>query len=199
MKKITKYILIVFIVVGCFFYLYSKGTYTFYETLIDKLVKPQIAKWNIKVDNQTVTTSTPTMIYLRNIVWDNTHTVPNKAVPGSVGVATIKIDPVNSNVAIKYTLDIVDKNVDPTKFLEVRNIRNENSPLIQTGENMYTGIISLQDIKDKNIEEIKLDLTWPNDVDLDPTSEEVNSSSNFIVINFQVEQYQGEEIVPFAG
>ena len=47
--------------------------------------------------------------------------------------------------------------------------------------------------------ELVLDVEWPLGEDVDPTSEEVNSSVNFLVINFTVEQYKGEAIVPYSG
>ena len=34
--------------------------------------------------------------------------------------------------------------------------------------------------------------------DIDPYSDEVNSSSNFLEINFSVEQYKGEVITPYT-
>lgn len=105
----------------------------------------------------------------------------------------------DTDVAIKYTFEIVDKNVDDTKFLKVTNINDNGNNLIRVGENVYTGIFSLDDIKNKVKKELVLDVEWPLGEDVDPTSEEVNSSINFLVINFTVEQYKGEAIVPYSG
>ena len=185
-------------VLGSLFYLYSKGTYTSYETLTNGKITPKIAKWNIKVDGIEVTTSDVVTIGLSNINWVSNNAVAAKAVPGSHGIATVKIDPMDTDVSIKYTLEVVDKNVDSNKFLEVSNINNSTNSLIQTGENTYVGVITLDELKNKTITTLTFDVLWPLGDDVDPYSDEVNSSSNFLEINFSVEQYKGEVITPYT-
>lgn len=195
-RKIIRVLLVTLVVVSSLFYLYSKGTYTAYETKTEGRITPSIAKWNIKVDGFTVTSSEVKTIGLSNITWNSNNAVSNKAVPGSTGVAKITIDPVDTDVAIKYTLEVIDKDIDDTKFLDVIDIYDNNNTLIQTGVNTYVGIITLDDLK---VKELTLNVEWPLGEDIDPTSSEVNSSSNFLLINFLVEQYKGETIIPYAG
>ena len=186
------------VVLGALFYLYAKGTYTSYETLTNGKITPKIAKWNIKVDGIEVTTSDVVTIGLSNINWVSNNAVAAKAVPGSHGFATVKIDPMDTDVSIKYTLEIIDKNVDNNKFLEISNINNSTNSLIQTGENTYVGVITLDELKNKTITTLTFDVLWPLGDDVDPYSDEVNSSSNFLEINFSVEQYKGEVITPYT-
>ena len=197
-KKTIQIIVICLVVLGSLFYLYSKGTYTSYETLTNGKITPKIAKWNIKVDGIEVTTSDVVTIGLSNINWVSNNAVAAKAVPGSHGFATVKIDPMNTDVSIKYTLEVVDKNVDNNKFLEISNINNSTNSLIQTGENTYVGVITLDELKNKTITTLTFDVLWPLGDDVDPYSDEVNSSSNFLEINFSVEQYKGEVITPYT-
>ena len=197
-KKTIQIIVVCLVVLGSLFYLYSKGTYTSYETLTNGKITPKIAKWNIKVDGIEVTTSDVVTIGLSNINWVSNNAVAAKAVPGSHGFATVKIDPMNTDVSIKYTLEIIDKNVDNNKFLEISNINNSNNSLIQTGENTYVGVITLDELKNKTITTLTFDVLWPLGDDVDPYSDEVNSSSNFLEINFSVEQYKGEVITPYT-
>lgn len=197
-KKTIQIIVVCLVVLGSLFYLYSKGTYTSYETLTNGKITPKIAKWNIKVDGIEVTTSDVVTIGLSNINWVSNNAVAAKAVPGSHGFATVKIDPMNTDVSIKYTLEIIDKNVDNNKFLEVSNINNSTNSLIQTGENTYVGVITLDELKNKTITTLTFDVLWPLGDDVDPYSDEVNSSSNFLEINFSVEQYKGEVITPYT-
>lgn len=197
-KKTIQIIVICLVVLGSLFYLYSKGTYTSYETLTNGKITPKIAKWNIKVDGIEVTTSDVVTIGLSNINWVSNNAVAAKAVPGSHGFATVKIDPMNTDVSIKYTLEIIDKNVDNNKFLEISNINNSTNSLIQTGENTYVGVITLDELKNKTITTLTFDVLWPLGDDVDPYSDEVNSSSNFLEINFSVEQYKGEVITPYT-
>jgi hypothetical protein len=197
-KKVVQIIVVFLVVLGSLFYLYSKGTYTSYETLTNGKITPKIAKWNIKVDGIEVTTSDVVTIGLSNITWVSNNAVNTKAVPGSNGKATVKIDPMDSDVAIKYTLEVIDRNVDENKFLEISNVNNSTDTLIQTAENTYAGIITLDDVKNKNITTLTFDVLWPLGEDIDPYSEKVSSGSNFLEINFSVEQYNGEEITPFT-
>ena len=197
-KKTIQIIVVCLVVLGSLFYLYSKGTYTSYETLTNGKITPKIAKWNIKVDGIEVTTSDVVTIGLSNINWISNNAVAAKAVPGSHGFATVKIDPMNTDVSIKYTLEIIDKNVDNNKFLEISNINNSTNSLIQTGENTYVGVITLDELKNKTITTLTFDVLWPLGDDVDPYSDEVNSSSNFLEINFSVEQYKGEVITPYT-
>ena len=183
-KKTIQIIVVCLVVLGSLFYLYSKGTYTSYETLTNGKITPKIAKWNIKVDGIEVTTSDVVTIGLSNINWVSNNAVAAKAVPGSHGFATVKIDPMNTDVSIKYTLEIIDKNVDNNKFLEISNINNSTNSLIQTGENTYVGVITLDELKNKTITTLTFDVLWPLGDDVDPYSDEVNSSSNFLEINF---------------
>ena len=198
-KKTIQIIVICLVVLGSLFYLYSKGTYTSYETLTNGKITPKIAKWNIKVDGIEVTTSDVVTIGLSNINWVSNNAVAAKAVPGSHGIATVKIDPMDTDVSIKYTLEIIDKNVDNNKFLEISNINNSTNSLIQTGENTYVGVITLDELKNKTITTLTFDVLWPLGDDVDPYSDEVNSSSNFLEINFSVEQYKGEVITPYTA
>ena len=197
-EKTIQIIVVCLVVLGSLFYLYSKGTYTSYETLTNGKITPKIAKWNIKVDGIEVTTSDVVTIGLSNINWVSNNAVAAKAVPGSHGFATVKIDPMDTDVSIKYTLEIIDKNVDNNKFLEISNINNSTNSLIQTGENTYVGVITLDELKNKTITTLTFDVLWPLGDDVDPYSDEVNSSSNFLEINFSVEQYKGEVITPYT-
>ena len=198
-KKAIQIMVVCLVVLGSLFYLYSKGTYTSYETLTNGKITPKIAKWNIKVDGIEVTTSDVVTIGLSNINWVSNNAVAAKAVPGSHGFATVKIDPMDTDVSIKYTLEIIDKNVDNNKFLEISNINNSTNSLIQTGENTYVGVITLDELKNKTITTLTFDVLWPLGDDVDPYSDEVNSSSNFLEINFSVEQYKGEVITPYTA
>lgn len=198
-KNIIQIVVVTVLIFGSLFYLYSKGTYTAYETETNGKITPNIAKWNISVDGFKVTTNDVQTIGLTNITWDSKNAVAGKAVPGSTGKAIVTIDPMDTDVAIKYTFEIVDKSVDETKFLEVTNIDDNGNNLIRVGENAYTGIFSLEEVKNKTTKQLILDVAWPLGEDVDPTSEEVNSSVNFLVINFTVEQYKGEAIIPYSG
>lgn len=90
-KKIIRVLLATFVIVISLFYLYSKGTYTAYETKTEGKITPSIAKWNIKVDGFTVTSSEVKTIGLSNITWVSNNAVSNKAVPGSKALPKLQL------------------------------------------------------------------------------------------------------------
>ena len=118
--------------------------------------------------------------------------------PGSTGVLDINIDPTDTDVAIKFDLEIIDKNIDPLKILTVSSITDSSNQLIRTGVNTYTGIITLDEISSGTIENIKLNIEWIDngeDIDFDTITD---NSEDYLEINFTAMQYRGEEIVSYT-
>lgn len=197
-EQIIKILVIVMGIFTCLFYLFSKATYTAYETNTNGRINPDIANWNVKVNGFTVTSDEEQVIGLTDITWTTTNALPTKAVPGSTGVATITIDPDDTEVEVKYTLEIIDSDTDPTKFLHVTGISDQDNQLVRVGSKTYSGIITLSDISNHDTKIIYLNVEWPVTGEVDPTSEDVNTSSNYLVINFTAEQYKGEALVPYT-
>ncbi len=195
-KKIIKSVFITILVLCCGFYLYSRGTYTSYESEVSGGINPSIAKWNINVNGKKITTTDVSTIDISDITWTTNHVTDNKAAPGSIGTIQIIIDPLDTDVAIKYSLEIVDKSIDEDKLLRVTGIRDENANLIKTGVNTYTGVITLDSNQAKTI---YLDIEWSDDREIDYSSDELDNNSNFLIVNFVANQYKGETIVPYAG
>ena len=133
-KSIVQIVVVMVLIFGSLYYLYSKGTYTAYETLTNGRITPNIAKWNISVDGFKITTGEVQTVGLSNIVWNSSNAVNGKALPGSTGTAKAIIDPMDTDVAIKYTFEIIDKSVDDTKFLKVTNINDNGNNLIRVGD-----------------------------------------------------------------
>ena len=197
-EQIIKILVIVMGIFTSLFYLFSKATYTAYETNTNGRINPDIANWNVKVNGFTVTSDEEQVIGLTDITWTTTNALPTKAVPGSTGVATITIDPDDTEVEVKYTLEIIDSDTDPTKFLHVTGISDQDNQLVRVGSKTYSGIITLSDISNHDTKIIYLNVEWPVTGEVDPTSEDVNTSSNYLVINFTAEQYKGEALVPYT-
>lgn len=196
-KKIIN-LLLIFVVIICLVYLYSKGTYTIFESKVDSYINPDIADWNIKVNGVVVTSADPVVVNISDVAWNSTNVADNKLAPGSTGVLDINIDPTDTDVAIKFDLEIIDKNIDPLKILTVSSITDSSNQLIRTGVNTYTGIITLDEISSGTIENIKLNIEWIDngeDIDFDTITD---NSEDYLEINFTAMQYRGEEIVSYT-
>lgn len=193
-------ILCVFIVtVISFIYLYSNGTFTIFESLVEGFISPDIATWNIKVNDVVVTEDNPVIVDISDTTWKSEHVAENKVAPGSTGTLNIKIDPMDTDVAIRYELEIIDKNIVPEKLLAVTSITDELGELVKTNVNTYTGLISLNDINNSSIKNIKINVEWVyngEEIDFDAVG---NTPEDYIEINFRAIQYQGEEIVPYVS
>lgn len=197
-KKLVSILIIIIIVVVCFIYLYSKGTYTIYESQVGGDINPNIAKWNIMVNDTIITTKEITAVDISNINWITDHVAPNKAAPGSRGILDINVDPLDTDVSIRYDIEIIDKTVDSEKILTVNSVTDTLNKLVRTDVNTYTGIITLDDINSGNINNIKLDIEWVDNGEEIDFDVENAIKRDYLIINFKAVQYNGEKIVPYT-
>lgn len=197
-KKVISVFSAVILVVMCFIYLYSKGTYTIYESKVGGFIDSDIANWSIKVNDVVVTTEDVVTVDISDIEWSTDHVIENKVAPGGKGALNINIDPMDTQVAIRYDIEVIDSTVEPSKILTLNSVSDTSGGLIRTGFSTYTGIITLGDIANKKIKNIKIDVSWIDDKDIEFNAEEANAD-DYLEINFTAVQYGGEKIVPYTG
>ena len=187
MRKYKNIIIALLIVITCFLYLSTKTTYTAYESETETSVEGEVADWKIKVNNTLVTSNTAQQITIDTIDWDENHTKEGTISPGTSGIITISIDPTTTQVAFDYYLEIIDQTVDENKLLTITKV--ESSSNITKEENTYHGTMTLQDIKDKKKEQIKLYATWDDhgeDVMVNPNEDP--QPSDLLEVNFKAAQ-----------
>ena len=197
-KKLISVFSAVILVVICFIYLYSKGTYTIYESKVGGFVDPDIANWSIKVNDVVVTAEDVVTVDISDIEWSTDHVIENKIAPEGKGILSINVDPMDTQVAIRYDIEVIDSTVEPSKILTINSISDTSAELIRTGFSTYTGIITLSDIANNEIKNIKIDVSWIDDKDIEFNAEEINAD-DYLEINFTAVQYGGEQIVPYTG
>lgn len=172
----------------------SQKTYTSYESLVNNNINVDIADWIIKIDEQDISTTTQD-IKLSNIEWESTHANPKTAAPGSKGKVKINIDPTNNDVAIEYTIKYFDKNLASDCVLTVNNIYLEDEELLQINENTYSGIITMDEIKNNETKVLVLEIEWVNDENNNEIDSEIGlnkSEVDFLKLEFTATQYIGE-------
>ncbi len=189
-KTIVEIIIIISILLICFLYLWSKGTKAAYETEVEQSSQMPIAGWHITVDGEDVTTEQEKQISISDITWNTSHTRPGKVSPGSTGTMTIIIDPHGTETALKYELEIIDKQVDPNTVLKVNSVTSPNTTLNKNG-NKYSGYIYLSDIDRDLKPRIILDVEWENDDDVNDLDREITSQEDYLLIKFNATQYKG--------
>lgn len=173
--------------------------YAIFHSELDGNIELEKGIWNIEVNNTDITNETLKEFTIDTIDMEtNEHVKNGKLAPGMKGSFKIGINPKNTNVSVKYEISLNEKQM-ANSSIKINSIKEieQNNELIKTGENSYTGIISLDNIK-KNIKNnIKVEIEWVDDRENDKLDEKIGSVYNSkiqIPITVHVSQYFGETI-----
>lgn len=197
MKKIV--VIIGLLICVIFLYFGAKGTYTSYETNTASRVENNISDIHLKINGEEVGTDAvlDSSIILDNISWTNTHTREKKISPGSTGSFQFDLDPTGSEVAILYELQFVDKIIDEDKILTFDNITCDHT-LIKTDKDIYSGIISLDDIDNNEVIHVNVNFYFDSSTDIEGYSTDNQVYEEFFEIHFHALQYKGEDLIPYS-
>ena len=193
-KRKNVFIFILLIISIALLYIFANKTYTSYESKTMGNADLNIAEWQIKIDDQEIVKSTQE-IKLSDIVWNNDHTSSGKVSPGSKGSAKIKIDPSMTQVAIKYSISYVDHSNDPNIVLTVNSISLEDDELKREEDGSYSGIITLDEIKNGVKKILNLDVEWINDENNNEFDSAIgleDATPQYLTLILKAEQYKGE-------
>lgn len=177
-------------------------TYALFESNNTQELNSSLAKWNIKINDNIVTSDTTSFVI--NDVYVNSgsdNIATNKFAPGSKAYFDIIIDSMDSEVAIRYDISLnLEQLVNSEIKLESVSLNNQD--LIMSDENVYTGIITLEDIENNDVKNIRVNLIWNNNeennnIDYDTVSE--GSGQLEIPVTINLSQYLGEEIIAING
>ena len=82
------------------------STYAKYKTVTNSEFNTNIARWNIKVNNQDITNNEPLTNSLTPIFPGNEYIAENVIAPGATGYFELEIDATNVDVSFKYDVTI---------------------------------------------------------------------------------------------
>ena len=198
MKNRVKKIIIVCTLLICFIFLITRVTYSSYESNTAGDVSGNIAGWNIKVNDVIVSNEVDKVVDIDDVVWNATHTRTGKLAPGSTGTFNIKLDFSGTDVAVRFDIEVIDKDIDPDKILTLTNIDTSDITLTRTGVSSYAGIVDVDDI-DTTIVNLALDLAWINDDNVNDPIEDDGDNSGYLEVNFKATQYGGETLPVYSG
>ncbi len=197
--RIILYLLVIILFAVSVTFIYD--TLALFETDTNGIVNSELGKWVIKVSGKDITTGTSEEIVIDSFVYtSNEHVESGYIAPGGSAYFDLIIDATESDVAVKYTL-----NFDLSETPYADNIRFEIDGLdsigiIKTAEHDYTGVISLEDIENKETLSLRIYVYWD---DVEAHNEEdteigiVHGNSLKVPIGFHAEQYLGETITPY--
>ncbi len=173
------------------------------ESETTRVVQNRLGKWTILV-NETDVTASEIDFNINSIYYDNASTVATgKLAPGLGGSFEIAIDPSDTEVSIRYdiTYDVTAINAARTT-LSISNVyETSNKQIVRTGENTYTGIISLSDIANEKVDTIRTVISWANDETKNEEDSELGKNgvgTIAIPVHVALTQYTGEQIVEYV-
>ena len=158
--------------------------------------------WQIKVNNTDISNGVNKEFTVNEIdVQDNEHVKQGNLAPGLTGTFDILIDPEDTDVSIKYDISLNQENLT-NKNITIKSITEteEGATLVRTGENTFTGIISLEKIKQGITNNIKVEIEWKDNDTNNEEDTEIGIQEDYkleIPIIVHVSQYLGEEIVAY--
>lgn len=201
-KKIIRKILIIITLFMIFAVAYSLiNTYAIFYSEGTGKIRQENATWRIYVNEKNIATNNKFTIDTFELE-ESEHVAPGKIAPSVTGNFYITIDPKNTDVAIKYSIKLNQLNLvnDKIKIVSIEEI-NQNNELIKTDESTYTGIITLSDIKEKKINNIRVKITWLNDEENNKADTTMGTIENYkinIPIEVDITQYLGETIEEYT-
>lgn len=193
-QKIKNVFILLFLVSLLIIYLTSNKTYTSYESLVEDEILLDVANWEINVDGQNIAKSTRE-ISLKNIEWTSEHTNNKTVAPGSKGVIRITIDPANTQVAVDCNVSYIDHKQDENIILTVTSMYLDGEEWESTEENSYSGIITLDQIKNKEQKHLVINVEWINNEENNEVDSKIGlseSEPNYLKLELTAKQYTGE-------
>lgn len=177
------------------------STYATFRSEFSGSMKVNNATWKILINNTDISLNATKEFTIDNINIDQSQGVEEgKLAPGLKGNFNILIDPSDTDVSIIYELKFDTKNINSTNIRidEVKETYTGNN-LVQTDVNTYTGIISLDDIKNNVTNNIQVTLLWHDDGNEDINIGEIPEYKINIPVAVKVSQYLGEELQEYNG
>ncbi len=177
------------------------NTFAIYEESVTTKAGERLAKWDITINNTTMGTNTNTFS-LSSLAWTPSSRVKEgKVAPGMTGSFTIEIDPGDTEVSIKYDVTFDTSGLTNTAFRITSVLETEVGGLVRTGENTYSGIITLREIGLGYTHQIVANLAWVNDDynnDADTEWGKVPNNTIAIPVTVHLEQYDGTALTPYV-
>lgn len=173
-------------------------TYALFESKTNQIVKTDIGKWTVNVNDNLVTSGTFTVDTVN--ITSSENVKEGKIAPGGTGYFDIIIDPKDTSVSLRCDIAF-----DFSAFsgnMSVSNIEEINQKnLIRTGENTYTSVISLEEIENEETSTIRVYIKWENKEEANEEDSIIGSTKDnylSIPVDVLVTQYLGEEIQAYT-
>lgn len=200
--NIKKVFTLLTIIMLCFTIYKIVSTYALLESKMQKNIKIDIGKWNIKVNSEDITSSTVKEFTMNSFkINQSPYTKENKIAPGMNGTFEIGIEPQDTQVSVRYDITIDESKLN-NQSIKLNKVieKNNNNTITKTGENVYTGVILLEKGSSDYLDIVEISFIWENIEENNIEDTEIGvvyNSSIEIPVTIQFSQYLGETIVEF--
>lgn len=170
-------------------------TYGLLETKNKMSVTPTIAKWNVLINGTDIKSGENFVVNSIN-AGASTDVLNGKLAPGVSGYFDIEIDPTNTDTSIIYNITF-DFSQISNSFVIDKIEETTTGSLIRTGENTYSKIITIDEIKEDAKNNIRVYIKWENSEENNEVDSQVGlKKDNYINIpvSISVMQYLGEAV-----
>ena len=197
MKRVLIIIVLFFFLLTCY---EITRSYALFESNQDIPINVDGAKWQILVNDSSIKESA-TFEVTEVIVDNEPNVLENRLAPGTEGYFDIQIVPNETSVAFRFDLTYSWDEID-TSSIEFAGISETNGyTIVRTGENTYSGIVTLSDIENENVVDMRISIRWVNNEANSLIDSEYGLSKKELVIPITVHftQYLGETLVEYSG
>ena len=199
MKKVLKILTLIMLILTI---LKIGDTYAkYYAKAQTANLSQDVGQWVIKVNEMDIYSETGESVeFITNNFnnFSNPNAVPDKISPSSTGYADIVIDPTGTDVAVRYDIEIDLTGVSSLAIEARLEMVSGTNTLVKTGENTYSGIISLADVQAGNKANVRCYITWTNDENKNTEDTVFGTGEQQVDIslsaNVTLTQYLGEDL-----
>lgn len=194
-KKIyLVYVFILLIAIICIIQIFAV-----FQSEVEGSINFEKGVWQIEVNGTDISNGVNKEFIVNNIeIQNNEHVKPGNLAPGLSGIFNISINPENTDVSVRYDVSLNEESLT-NKNITIKSITEtvQGNSLIKTGENVYTGIITLDDINQGIQNNIKVEIEWIDNEEYNEEDINMGTQEDYkleIPIVVHVTQYLGEVI-----
>lgn len=194
-KKIyLMYVFILLIAIICIIQIFAV-----FQSEVEGSINLEKGVWQIEVNGTDISNGVNKEFIVNNIeIQNNEHVKPGNLAPGLSGIFNISINPENTDVSVRYDVSLNEESLT-NKNITIKSITEtvQGNSLIKTGENVYTGIITLDDINQGIQNNIKVEIEWIDNEEYNEEDINMGTQEDYkleIPIVVHVTQYLGEVI-----
>lgn len=187
-----------------------RNSYAKYLTEANGQTQKSIGTWLVKVNGTNIATGTEKQKFEINQLQynSNDYVLQGKIAPGLMGYFDIEIDATEADVAVVYDISLdfnelnISNSIQFAKLVKVIDGVENQSDIIRTGNNTYTGIITLEEIEQLKKVTVRVYVEWKDDNTGKNDEEDSKLGNNkdikvAIPVEVNVSQYVGEEIIEY--